>query len=186
MAEPETQQRPLIVGNDSKVEEPYPVKLKGSVTKGFGRGGKDLGIPTGKAVIFIVETLNPTTTKTSANLPEDVSQYAGQFIETGILYGWASISDSSTVYPMVMSFGWNPFYKNEKRSAEVHIIHKFDHDFYGQELRVIVAGYIRAEKNYTSLDALIIDINFDIKVAHNSLLRKPYNDLQYDSFLQPK
>ncbi|KAJ3016663.1 UNVERIFIED_CONTAM: riboflavin kinase [Siphonaria sp. JEL0065] len=159
-------ERPLLVGNDNVVEKPYPLRLKGTVIKGFGRGGKELGIPT-------------------ANLPEDVSQYAGEFIETGILYGWASVNSSTEVYPMVMSFGWNPYYKNEKRSAEVHILHKFEEDFYGTELRVIVAGYIRPEKNYTSLDALINDINFDIKVAHNCLARPTYAALKDDVFLQP-
>ncbi|KAJ3241731.1 riboflavin kinase [Chytriomyces hyalinus] len=158
--------RPLLVGNDHAVEQPYPVRLRGTVMRGFGRGGKELGIPT-------------------ANLPEDVSQYAGQFIETGIYYGWASINSSETIYPMVMSFGWNPYYKNEKRSAEVHIMHKFDEDFYEKDLRVIVAGFIRPEKNYTTLEALISDINFDIQVAHNSLARGPYAALKEDIFLKP-
>jgi hypothetical protein len=27
------------------------------------------------------------------------------------------VGSSSQVWPMVMSFGWNPFYKNERRSA---------------------------------------------------------------------
>ena len=37
---------------------------------------------------------------------------------TGVYYGWAQIGGKgSEVYPMVMSLGWNPYYKNEKRSA---------------------------------------------------------------------
>lgn len=28
-------------------EAPYPIKMNGTVIKGFGRGSKDLGIPTG-------------------------------------------------------------------------------------------------------------------------------------------
>ncbi|KAJ3202540.1 riboflavin kinase [Entophlyctis luteolus] len=162
----ETEERPLVVGNNSKVEEPYPLRLKGNVIKGFGRGGKELGIPT-------------------ANLPEEVSEYAGKFLESGILYGWASVGTNATVHPMVMSLGWNPFFKNEKRSAEVHIIHKYFEDFYEKELRILVAGYIRPEKNYTSLEALINDINFDIKVAHNCLARAAYDQLKLDPFLQP-
>ncbi|ORY49123.1 riboflavin kinase [Rhizoclosmatium globosum] len=164
--QPETQQRPLFVGKDDEVEAPYPLKLKGNVIKGFGRGGKELGFAT-------------------ANLPEEVSQYAGQFLESGILYGWASVNSNPLVYPMVMSFGWNPYYKNEKRSAEVHIMHKFDEDFYDKELRVIVAGFIRDERTYPSLDALIDDINFDIKVANNCLARPAYNALKDDPFLKP-
>lgn len=38
--------RPLLVGTDA-VEAPFPVFLRGPVVKGFGRGGKELGIPTG-------------------------------------------------------------------------------------------------------------------------------------------
>lgn len=34
---------------------------------------------------------------------------------------------------------------------EVHIFNDFGKDFYGQELRVIVLGYIRPEQNYDSL-----------------------------------
>ena len=39
--------RPIIVGSEIP-EAPFPVKLKGTVTKGYGRGSKELGIPTGK------------------------------------------------------------------------------------------------------------------------------------------
>jgi len=92
---------------------------------------------------------------------------------TGIYYGWAQVvvknepeetttsaasstsslatSCPATVYPMVMSLGWNPFYKNEKKSAEVHIMHNFHRDFYGDQLRVVVLGYIRPELDYTTL-----------------------------------
>lgn len=41
------QSRPDIVGPDT-VEPPFPIFLTGAVQKGFGRGGKDLGIPTGE------------------------------------------------------------------------------------------------------------------------------------------
>lgn len=39
--------------------------------------------------------------------------------------GWASIGDSDVVYKMVMSIGWNPFYKNEKKTAEAWVLHEF-------------------------------------------------------------
>lgn len=34
---------------------------------------------------------------------------------------------------------------------EVHILHDFGHDFYGELLKVVVLGFIRPEYNYTSL-----------------------------------
>jgi FAD synthase len=39
--------RQLIVDGDM-VAQPFPIFLKGEVVRGFGRGGKQLGIPTGK------------------------------------------------------------------------------------------------------------------------------------------
>ena len=33
---------------------------------------------------------------------------------------------------------------------EVHILHEFQTDFYGYELKALVLGYIRPELNYTS------------------------------------
>ncbi|KAF9543039.1 riboflavin kinase [Mortierella hygrophila] len=191
-------------------ESPYPIKMNGTVIKGFGRGSKDLGIPT-------------------ANLPEEAIAAQEDKLVTGIYYGWAQVvvrttpdshtlttsndtpsstlpsttgtnavarsassSSSSlatscpaTVYPMVMSLGWNPFYKNEKKSAEVHIMHNFHRDFYGDELRVVVLGYIRPELDYTTLEALIEDINIDIEVAHRSLERPEYAAFKEDPlFLQ--
>ena len=120
--------RPTIAGPE-KPTTPYPINLKGIVTKGFGRGSKELGIPT-------------------ANLPEEVAQSVGGQLETGIYFGYAKLHNNS--WPMVMSFGWNPYYKNEKRSLEVHIIHEFESDFYGEELKICVLGFIRPELNYTT------------------------------------
>jgi len=174
--------RPLIVGQEVPAT-PYPVKMKGEVIKGFGRGSKELGIPT-------------------ANLPETSFEEICKCMEPGIYYGWAQVifndndnnddddkinnsnisNDNNNVYPMVMSLGWNPYYRNEKRSAEVHIMHEFPEEFYGKELRVIVLGYIRPERDYNSVDSLIQDINFDIKVAENSLARDSYVSYKNDSF----
>jgi riboflavin kinase len=39
--------RPEIVGPE-KPEAPFPIVLVGRVQRGFGRGGKDLGCPTGE------------------------------------------------------------------------------------------------------------------------------------------
>lgn len=39
--------RPLVIGDDSGPNEPFPIRLAGTVHRGFGRGGKDLNCPTG-------------------------------------------------------------------------------------------------------------------------------------------
>lgn len=41
------------------------------------------------------------------SLPADIS--------TGIYYGWARV-DNGDIHKMVMSIGWNPYYKNLKKS----------------------------------------------------------------------
>lgn len=38
--------RPLLVGPETP-SPPYPFALKGTVVRGYGRGSKQLGIPTG-------------------------------------------------------------------------------------------------------------------------------------------
>ncbi|CAG8587444.1 1947_t:CDS:2 [Cetraspora pellucida] len=145
--------RPLLVGPDI-VSSPYPIKMKGIVIQGFGR----------------------------ANLSEAATNALCEDVETGIYFGWAQVGNDLSVYPMVMSLGWNPYYKNEKKSAEVHIIHDFLENFYGVELRVIVLGRIRPERDYDSIDALIQDINTDIIVAQKSLERPSYITFKSDSF----
>ncbi len=70
---------------------------------------------------------------------------------------------------MVMSIGYNPFYKNTVRSAEVHILQKFNRDFYGAEMRISILGYIRPEYDYVDVESLIKDIRTDIAVAERSL-----------------
>ncbi|KAI9281825.1 hypothetical protein BY458DRAFT_531306 [Sporodiniella umbellata] len=149
--------RPFLVGPEIPLS-PFPFDLSGSVVKGYGRGSKELGIPT-------------------ANLSEDAICTLGSDLDTGVYYGWSQIGElDSKVYPMMMSLGWNPYYQNEKKSAEVHIIHRFPEDFYGIPIRVVVLGYIRPEQNYPSLDALITDIKTDIEVAKHSLQRKHYSE----------
>lgn len=77
---------------------------------------------------------------------------------------------------MVMSIGYNPFYKNTIRSAEVHVMHSFSKDFYGAWMRVSVMGFIRKELDYVDVESLIRDIRTDIEVAGNSLRREHWGE----------
>jgi riboflavin kinase len=176
-----TTARPLIIGPSTGPEAPYPLRIEGRVISGFGRGSKELGIPT-------------------ANLPVDnnLTPWIGE-IKSGVYFGWASLrlppshpnqstpsSDTAattttpeersrfSIYPMVMSIGYNRFYKNTARSAEVHILHEFGDNFYGAEMRLLITGFIREEKDYAKLEALIEDINVDCDIARNSLNREAW------------
>ncbi|KAI9507695.1 riboflavin kinase [Russula earlei] len=153
-----------IVGPDT-VEAPFPIFLSGAVQRGLGRGGKDLGCPT-------------------ANLPDESITPMSSVCKPGVYFGYAQVyglsDEEGKVHPMVMSLGWNPFYKNERLTAEIHIMHNFKADFYGQDMQAVVLGYIRPELDYTSREALVEDINTDKRVALRSLSREAYKKFGVD------
>ena len=112
--------RPLVTGPATGPEPPFPIRLSGPIVKGFGRGSAELGIPT-------------------ANIPlAGLSVGGNADVESGVYYGWAGVDIDDTglrreqggsgkeggerekeggVWAMVMSIGWNPYYKNEVRSV---------------------------------------------------------------------
>ncbi|NXL08042.1 RIFK kinase, partial [Mesembrinibis cayennensis] len=51
-----------------------------------------------------------------ANFSEQVVESFPSDISTGIYYGWACVGNGD-VHKMVLSIGWNPFYKNIKKSV---------------------------------------------------------------------
>jgi len=61
---------------------------------------KELGIPT-------------------ANLDMDELGSKGD-LKTGIYFGWVMLRGN--IYETVISIGWNPFYKNEKKTIEAHLL----------------------------------------------------------------
>ncbi|KAE8232700.1 hypothetical protein CF326_g2266 [Tilletia indica] len=201
--------RPSVCGPDEGPESPYPLYLEGTIQRGFGRGGKELGCPT-------------------ANLPSNVfldaqtGQTRAGLDSTGVYFGYAKVyppsyvpvqkpassaaavaegdkdvnaselppapseldEAGSMVLPQVMSVGYNPFYGNSTKTAEVHIMHPFSHDFYGNYMKVVILGYIRPELNYVSKEALIEDIETDKRVGLSSLERPAYQAFKDDAFFQ--
>lgn len=128
-----------------------------------------------------ISTITPIIT-TQKELPSSESSNAGSLRRRKKRRVHIA-EDDQRVFPMVMSVGWNPFYKNTTKTAEVHIMHPFEADFYGLEMRVVVLGYIRSEYNYVSKEALIDDIEMDKRVAINSMARPLYQDYSTDPFL---
>uniref|UniRef100_A0A8C9QGM2 Riboflavin kinase n=1 Tax=Spermophilus dauricus TaxID=99837 RepID=A0A8C9QGM2_SPEDA len=119
----------------------------------------------------------------TANFPEQIVDNLPADISTGIYYGWASVG-SGDVHKMVVSIGWNPYYKNMKKSMETHIIHTFEEDFYGEILNVAIVGYLRPEKNFDSLESLISAIQGDIEEAKKRLDLPEHLKLKDDNFFQ--
>ncbi|MCP9265440.1 Pre-B-cell colony enhancing factor 1 [Dirofilaria immitis] len=101
----------------------YPYYFYGTVVVGFGRGGRQLGCPT-------------------ANLDDNAISRLPSHFPCGVFYGFANVNHGE-VYGMVTSIGWNPQFKNERKTIEVHIFHDFEEDFYGAEIRAVLVGFLR-------------------------------------------
>ncbi|XP_037700840.1 riboflavin kinase-like [Choloepus didactylus] len=117
----------------------------GHVVWGFGGICKQLGIPTAHFPEQVVD-----------NLPADIS--------TGIYCVSASVG-SRDIHKMVVSTGWNPYFKNTKKFMESHIVHTFKENLYGEILNVAIVGYLRPEKNFDSLESLKSAIQDGIEKA---------------------
>lgn len=65
----------------------------------------------------------------------------------------------------------------------MHILHKFEHDFYDSEMAILILGFIRPEFDYVSKESLIEDINTDIEVTKKSLDREKWKDALKDPYL---
>ncbi|CAN6687162.1 unnamed protein product [Malus baccata var. baccata] len=141
-----------------------PWHIGGPVVKGFGRGSKVLGIP----------TANLSTEGYASLLSEHPS---------GVYFGWAGLSTRG-VFKMVMSIGWNPYFNNTEKTIEPWLLHDFDEDFYGEELRLIIVGYIRPEANFSSLESLIEKIHEDGRTAEEALELPLYSKYKGDSYLK--
>lgn len=153
--------RSIITFSSSRMTN-LPHYASGEIVPGFGRGSKELGIPT-------------------ANFPLDVVQSLPSDFVTGVYYGWANV-DGGDVYKMVMSVGWNPFYENKQKSMETHILNEYNRDLYGCILKVIIVGYLRPEKNFDSLEALVATIKNDIHEADVALDKPEYRYLKDSNF----
>jgi riboflavin kinase len=99
---------------------------------------------------------------------------------SGVYFGWAEFMPCTqtdknegfeyyTSIPMVMSIGFNPFFNNEYKTAEAHIMKKFEHDFYDSKLKVSILGFIRNEADFLTFSHLIEAIHNDVQVAKDIL-----------------
>jgi len=153
-----------------------PVRFCAKVTKGFQRGSKDLGWPT-------------------ANL-ENTAAVAAQLetLDTGIYCGWCAIgqpADGSAVYKAAISVGHNPTYKGEDatkhKMIEPYLLHEFPEDFYDQDIRVVVCGYIRPEADFSGeadfMKALKAAIGSDVDITAQVMDTPEYVALAKDAFL---
>lgn len=149
--------------NDHAMSQILPIRMTSRVVRGYGRGSKELGIPT-------------------ANLDTMQLQFSKQVtlaeFPTGIYWGVSRIADHS-VYTAAVSVGYNPTYGNDSKTIEPHLIapeqdprrhasqtgETLMKDFYDQTCRLSLIGYMRPELPFEGLDKLIEAIKGDIVKA---------------------
>ncbi|SCU85264.1 LADA_0D06546g1_1 [Lachancea dasiensis] len=180
--------RPADVPIPDSPESPYPIKTGVcEIVCGFGRGSAELGIPTANVpfeelpesvgglplgVFFGFARLQKSAPKEARNM----QRQDGTRVHFN--YGQRLTDNDLRVLPVVLSMGLNPFYHNKAKTVEIHVMHKFDHDFYGAQITFTILGYIRPELDYTTKEALIEDIQTDIQIAEKALSSPEYAKYQ--------
>ena len=124
-----------------------PYEIRGTVARGDGRGGPELGFPTANV-----------TVPSEILLPGD-----------GIYAGWYELPDA-TVHAAAISVGRRPqFYEHADASLlEAHLL-DFDGDLYGQRAKVRFVARLRGEARFESVDALIAQIGDDVEQTRRVL-----------------
>lgn len=110
--------------------------VSGIVVKGL-QNGRKLGYPTANIQVADANKLIP---------------------QTGIYAVWVHYQGMR--YQGMLSIGYNPTFDGKEQTIEVNIL-DFDKDIYGESLTLEFAAYIRPEKKFDSLEALIKAIDND-------------------------
>jgi len=150
---------PLVFAVPSTFGLAERMRLEAPVVRGFGRGSKQMGVPT-------------------ANLDPEVC--GGEaFLSTlplGVYFGWAKLKRDAEWRECVLNVGKRPtFIDGAGTTIEVHVMGtsdlkpQYDQDFYGEVMSVDVCGFIRPEVRFESLHELVGRIKTDIGLARNAL-----------------
>jgi len=166
---------PTPTGNSSKGSTEanlLPIRITSKVIKGFGRGSKELGIPTAN--------LCPKSTIIFSNKTQTYDD-----LPNGVYWGYARIINSNDNVKLTLktalSIGYNPQYNNEMKTIEPHLIAPYEHhpnrriskcdetlfenDFYGADIKLSIIGFIRSQSSFNGLDNLIAAIKGDIRMV---------------------
>ena len=118
--------------------------LSGTVVRGF-QNGRKLGFPTANIQVSDEYKLIPKT-----------GIYA-----VYVLFGGKR-------YNGMLSIGFNPTFEGKEQTIEVNIL-DFDKDIYGESLTLEFVDFIRSEKKFDSLKALVDEIKNDERITRKLL-----------------
>ena len=94
----------------------------------------------------------------------NLSAHNEQFPPNGVYVAEAKLD--TVIYPGVVNLGYRPTVSTGKseRILEIHLL-DFDRDIYGEDLEVQFICYLRPEKKFENIDALVQQIEADVKQA---------------------
>ncbi|MFD8918707.1 bifunctional riboflavin kinase/FAD synthetase [Streptomyces sp. NPDC059569] len=115
-----------------------PHRVEGVVVRGAQRG-RELGFPTAN-----VETLPHTA------IPAD-----------GVYAGWLT-ADGERM-PAAISVGTNPQFEGTERTVEAYAIDRVGLDLYGLHVTVDFLSYVRGQRKFESIEALLEAMGDDVK-----------------------
>jgi riboflavin kinase/FMN adenylyltransferase len=94
----------------------------------------------------------------------NLSAHSEQFPPNGVYLAEAKLD--GVVYPGVVNLGCRPTVSSGKsdRVLEVHLL-DFDRDIYGKDIELRFARYLRPEKKFENIDALVRQIERDVRQA---------------------
>ncbi len=115
-----------------------PHRVEGVVVRGAQRG-RELGFPTAN-----IETLPHTA------IPAD-----------GVYAGW--LHTQGEAMPAAISVGMNPQFDGVERTVEAYAIDRVGLDLYGLHVAVDFLAYVRGQRKFDSVEALLEAIAADVK-----------------------
>jgi riboflavin kinase / FMN adenylyltransferase len=94
----------------------------------------------------------------------NLSAHNEQFPPNGVYLAEAKLD--TVIYPGVVNLGYRPTVSTGKseRTLEIHLL-DFDRDIYGEDLEVRFIRYLRPERKFENIDALVRQIEADVKQA---------------------
>jgi riboflavin kinase / FMN adenylyltransferase len=93
----------------------------------------------------------------------NLSAHSEQFPPNGVYFAEAKFDDA--VYPGVVNLGYRPTVSSSRdRILEVYLL-DFDRDIYGKDLELRFIRYLRPEKKFENVDALVRQIESDVQQA---------------------
>ena len=94
----------------------------------------------------------------------NLSAHSEQFPPNGVYFAEATLDGA--VYPGVVNLGYRPTVSigKSERILEIHLL-DFEGDIYGKDIEVRFVRYLRPEQNFDSLEALVRQIELDVRQA---------------------